>query len=133
MDDGTLAPMRAAELIALASKGYTSRACAACGPLRCPGWESMPGSFDTSSLTRVGTLRDPAREEPTLDEFHPGGTHRWSPQAPIATGHHPYNLCDVWQCGRCSRLYLRYTEYGGYYHDDRVRLVDPGLVVATDG
>jgi hypothetical protein len=37
----------------------------------------------------------------------------------------------VWQCGACQRTYLRYTEYGGYYEDERVRLVDPALVVGS--
>ena len=132
MDDISRAPMSAAELVMLASQADSSRTCSSCGALRCPGWESMPGSFDRSSLIRVGSLRDPGRAEPTLEEFHPQGTHRWSAEAPIALGHHPYNLCDVWQCGTCSRVYLRYTEYGGYYEDERVRLVDPGRVTATD-
>lgn len=125
--------MSATELVALARKVDTSQACTVCDPLRCPGWESMPASFDQSSLIRVCSLRDPDQAEPTLEEFHPQGTHRWSPEAPISVGHHPYNLCDVWQCSRCSRLYLRYTEYGGYYEDERIRLVDPAHVVPGGG
>jgi hypothetical protein len=34
----------------------------------------------------------------------------------------------VWQCKACARAYLRYTEYGGYYEDERVRALDPALV-----
>lgn len=122
--------MNATELMALAGEADTSQACSACNPLRSPGWESMSGSFDRSSLLRVGTLRDPDLAEPTLEEFHPQGTHRWSPEAPISVHHHPYNLCEVWRCATCSRLYLTYTEYGGYYEDERVRQVDPARVVA---
>ena len=45
--------------------------CAACTMLVCPGWESLPGSFDRSRLRRVGTLQAPGDEEPTLAEHHP--------------------------------------------------------------
>ena len=103
--------------------------CPACAPLRCPGWESLSGASDASHLQPVGTLRDPAIEDPTLDEHHPAGTHLWSPDAPIAPRWHPYNLCSVWQCPTCARAYLRYTEHGGYYVDERIRLVDGGKVV----
>lgn len=123
----------AAELVALAGEADRSRPCPVCGPLRCPGWESMPGSFDRRALVRVGTLREPGVDEPTLQEHHPQGTHGWSPDAPIAPGYHPYNRCDVWQCASCRRAYLRYTEYGGYYEDERVRAIDPALVVTPDG
>ena len=132
MEETSRAPMSAPELVALASQADPSRPCPACNALRCPGWEAMPGGFDRSSLVRVGTLLDPRLAEPTLDEFHPDGTHRWSPQAPIAVGHHPYNLCAVWQCGTCCRVYLRYTEYGGYYEEERVRSVDPERVIVSD-
>lgn len=121
------------ELVALARDADTSGPCSDCGPLRSPGWESMPSSFDRRLLVRVGTLRDETVDEPTLQEHHPRGTHAWSPDAPIALDYHPYNRCDVWQCTTCRRSYLRYTEYGGYYEDERVRQVDPDLVIGTDG
>jgi len=35
----------------------------------------------------------------------------------------------VWQCATCRRAFLRYTEYGGYYEDERVRQIDPVLIV----
>lgn len=89
----------------------------------------MPGSFSRRTLVLTGTLRDEDVDEPILQEHHPGGTHGWSANAPIALGYFPYNRCDVWQCAACHRAYLRYTEYGGYYEDERVRLVDPALVV----
>lgn len=104
--------------------------CAACGSVSLrPGWEALPGGFDTGALRRVGTLRAPDVDEPTLDEHHPAGTHSWSPDAPISPAHHPYNRCEVWQCAHCTRPFLRYTEYGGYYHEDRIRPLDPKLVV----
>ena len=53
--------------------------------------------------------------------------------APIAPAYFPYNRCDVWQCRACARVYLRYTEYGGYYEDERVRALDPALVDDTPG
>lgn len=93
----------------------------------------MPSQGMYSRLTRVGTLRSPDSEgqatlEPTLDEFHPNGSHYWSKDAPIAVSHFPYNRCDVWQCADCSRLYLRYTEYGGYYQEERIREVNAALI-----
>jgi hypothetical protein len=123
--------LQADELIALARGADTSGPCADCGALHnSPGWESMPSGFDRGALVQVGTIRDQtAEDEPTLQEYHPRGTHGWSPDAPIALAYHPCNRCDVWQCARCRRAYLRYTEHGGYYQDERVRLVDPALVV----
>lgn len=29
----------------------------------------------------------------------------------------------------CERPFLRYTEYGGYYVDERIREVNPELIV----
>ncbi len=31
-------------------------------------------------------------------------------------------------CNACSRPFLRYTEYGGHYQDDRIRKLDAGLI-----
>jgi hypothetical protein len=125
-----LSRLQADDLIALARGADTSRPCPDCSPLHSAGWESMPSGFDRRPLVPVGTLRDATTDdEPTLQEYHPGGTHGWSPDAPIALAYHPYNRCDVWQCASCRRAYLRYTEYGGYYQDERVRQVDPALVV----
>ena len=89
----------------------------------------MPGSFDRKALRKVGTLRIPGDNEPTLLEHHPAGTNGWSPDAPIAPIFFPYNRCDVWQCANCARLFLRYTEYGGYYEEERIRPLDPQLVI----
>ncbi|MFM2403450.1 MAG: hypothetical protein RL223_1330 [Pseudomonadota bacterium] len=125
-------PLDAEALRALAARADTRQPCPACDSLRCPGWESLPSTFDTGVLEGVGTLRTADPDiEPTLDEWHPAGTHGWSPDAPIAPAFHPYNRCTVWRCRHCARLYLRYTEYGGYYQDERVRQVDPARVDAT--
>ncbi len=128
MGTATHRRLTARELVDLAAAA-AGPPCVACAPLHQPGWESMPSSFDRAALVPVGTLRDEANDEPTLDEYHPQGTHGWSPDAPIAPAFHPYNRCDVWQCPACRRVYLRYTEFGGYYEDERIRLVDPALVV----
>ena len=116
------------DLIELADAHQRGTSCPVCAPLACPGWESMPASFDAASLHRVGTLRDSADEDPTLQEHHPDGTHGWSANAPIAPAFFPYNRCDVWQCPACARAFLRYTEYGGYYLDARIRELDASLL-----
>jgi len=77
----------------------------------------------------VGTLRDASDDEPTLDENLPAGVHGSSASAPIDPRWHPYNRCDVWTCVNCGRPFLRYTEYGGYYVDGRIRQVNADLVV----
>ena len=104
--------------------------CAACAAIRAPGWEAVPGSLARDRLRKVATLRQPEVEDPTLEEFHPQGTHGWSPHAPIAPGFFPYNRCDVWQCVQCARAFLRYTEYGGYYVEERIRELQTELIVA---
>lgn len=121
--------MTADDLIALARAFRARVDCADCLSLVCPGWESVPGGFERSGLRRVGTLRDPANDDPTLAEYHPAGTHGWSADAPIAIGWFPYNRSDVWQCVGCGRPFLRYTEFGGYYTDERIREVGADLVV----
>lgn len=103
--------------------------CPACGGLSCKAWEAIPGGFDARVLERAGTLRDPAIDDPTLEEHHPAGTHSWSPDAPIAPRSHPYNKCEVWRCPACRRAFVRYTEYGGYYNEARIRELDPTLIV----
>jgi hypothetical protein len=102
--------------------------CPACAALRAPGWEALPGGFDAAALRKVATLRQPGVEDPTLEEHHPAGTGSWSPEAPIAPAFFPYNRCDVWQCRQCGRPFLRYTEYGGYYVEERIRELDPAKV-----
>ncbi len=111
-------------------------ACADCQTLRRPGWEALSSTFAEAGLTQIGTLRqtdaDADATEPTLDEYHPAGTNYWSDNAPIAIDYHPCNRSDVWACKSCARVFLRYTEYGGYYIEQRIRAVDPALVVDPD-
>lgn len=93
-------------------------------------WESIteerwPGAL----MQQVGTLRDPELHEPTFEEWHPAGTRYDSPDAPISVAHFPFNRSDVYRCSACALLVLRYTEFGGYYIDHRVRRVDAALIV----
>ena len=76
-----------------------------------------------------GTLRDVVIYEPTTDEYHPNSTRYESPTAPIAINFFPYNLCDVHDCTQCHRAVMRYTAFGGYYVDHRVREVSRKLMV----
>jgi hypothetical protein len=132
MNDPALPVLDAAALRTLASR-HAGPACPACAAIRALGWEALPGSFDAAALRQVGTLRQPGIDDPTLEEYHPAGTRSWSPDAPIAPAWFPYNRCDVWECTGCGRPFLRYTEYGGYYQEQRIRelladrIVDAGL------
>ncbi len=120
--------MTADDLMALAKAFGGGAGCRRCAALASKGWESVPGSFDRSNLVCIGSLRDPSNDEPTVAEFHPAGTHGWSSDAPIAPGWFPYNRCDVWQCTGCAKPFLRYTEFGGYYTDERIRELQADLV-----
>ena len=107
--------------------------CAACARLLRPGWESLAQADQAAHLQACGTLRaDPHSEpdsEPSLSEYHPAGTRYWSPEAPIAPGWFPYNRCELWRCSSCAQAFLRYTEYGGYYQEARIRALQAGLLV----
>lgn len=123
------APLLAAELKALAEQKPPSPCRCSLGA--CVAWESVPGErWPAAQLTRLGSLRPADRfgPEPTYEEFHPDKTRYDSPDAPIAPAFFPYNRCDVFSCAACDRVLLKYTEYGGYYVDDRVRVVQPVLV-----
>ena len=118
-----------AETLRQACTGRAASPCT-CALGACPSWESFtedrwPGQW----VQRLGTLRDPAVDEPTLEELHPDGTRYGSPDAPLALKFFPCNRCDAYACNRCGRTLLRYTEYGGYYVDHRVREVTPERVV----
>lgn len=127
----TIVPFLAPEALRELGARHAGTRCPACAAIHAPGWEALPGGFDASGLRRVGTLRGPDVEEATLEEYHPDGTHTWSDAAPIAPAFFPYNRCDVWQCAGCGRPFLRYTEYGGYYVEQRIReLVAEKVVVA---
>lgn len=100
--------------------------CTACRPFASPGWESFPAAADASVLTPAGALWLPGDDEPTLEEApRAPGVDRWSAQAPISLQHDPYNRCEVWTCRHCGQPFLRYTEYGGYYTEQRIRELQP--------
>jgi len=105
----------------IADAHQASSRCERCAVFACLGWEAFPGTADESKLRRLGRLQPAAEGDPTLDEHHPAGTNYWSPDAPIALGFHPYNRCEVWACTACAKPFLRYTEYGGYYEERRIR------------
>jgi hypothetical protein len=93
-------------------------------------WESMADDrWPAALMEQVATLRDPDVEEPTFEEQHPNGTRYDSPDAPIALKFFPFNRCAMWHCTQCHRNLLRYTEYGGYYIDHRVRLFQSELLL----
>jgi hypothetical protein len=92
----------------------------------CLAWESVSDArWPKDQMTQIGTLRDPDIAEPTFEEHHiqvDGKlTYYDSPDAPISALHFPYNRCDVHQCNQCERVLLKYTEFGGYFVDQRVR------------
>lgn len=109
----------------------------ACSLGPCAGWESVTEDrWPAHDMTAVGSLREvhdldgnASGGEPTFEEFHPQGTRYDSAQAPIAPLYYPCNRCDVFACNSCQRLLLRYTEFGGYYVDHRVRALQAALVV----
>lgn len=129
-------PLDTAQLraIAAAATSTPDSDCPRCSPLQCAGWEALPPGFDESALQALGTLCPPEdalgnAPEPDLTEYHPAGTRYWSADAPIAPAFHPYNRCTVAACVACGRAFLRYTEYGGYYVEPRIRALDPALIV----
>ncbi len=138
-DAAAIPPLGADDLRRIARDSRRARAAVQgeceCAALRCAGWESLPASFDTRRLARLGRVAsvrdDDPYAEPTIEEHHPAGTRYDSVDAPIATGHFPTNRSEVWACVDCGRAFLRYTEYGGYYVDPRIRELDEALVVDT--
>jgi len=93
------------------------------------GWESVPASLDLTLFTAIGTLVDDPFVEPTFYEYHPNKTRYESMDAPIAPKYFPYNRCELVQCRLCCRVFLRYTEAGGYFFDQRMRLLQAELLV----
>ena len=116
------------QLLYIAMSRNDVQPCEECVPLCCPGWISVPGYFDVRKLKFLGTLKAKGAEE-RWDEYHPNGTNLWSVEAPIAIDHHPYDRSDVRECVHCTRVFLHYTEYGGYYLDERIRALNPKLIV----
>jgi hypothetical protein len=119
----------AAALVALAQRAEENGS-APCSCTRTPldGWQSQPLSLDETRLVEVATLMREDDPEPTFAEYRPDNVQYWSPDAPIAPRYFPYNRCGVWECSECGRLYLRYTEGGGYFVDRRIRALKAGLV-----
>ena len=102
--------------------------CDQCEALRCDSWESVSAPLGPPLLLQVGTLRDPAIDEPRYDELLPTGMDTWHPRAPVAVLYAPYNRSTGWCCPQCRRGFLQYTEHGGYYVDHRLRVIDPALI-----
>jgi len=117
----------AAELRALQADSPAPSPCN-CGLGPCPAWTSLTEErWPAAQMQALATLRDPELDEPTFEERHPQGTRYDSPAAPVAVRFFPYNRSELWRCKACQRRLLRYTEYGGYYVDHRVRELTPGL------
>lgn len=124
----TGAELRAAVAPEPGAPGVTTACRCSLGP--CTGWDSLTEErWPAERLQHVATLRDPALDEPTFEEHHPAGTRYDAPDAPVAVRFFPYNRCELWRCRDCRRHLLRYTEFGGYYVDHRVRALDPALIV----
>ena len=128
IDITTMQKLNRESLIALNIQNQATACSCALGP--CIGWESFTEErWPKAQMRHLGTLRDPEAYEPTQAEHHPDGTRYASPTAPIAVDFFPCNLSDVYACDTCKRVLLRYTEFGGYYVDHRVRELDAKLVV----
>ncbi len=119
----------AAELRCLQADSPAATPCG-CGLGPCPGWTSLTEErWPAAQMQGLATLRDPDLYEPTFEERHPRGTRYDSPDAPVAVKFFPYNRSELWRCNACQRQLMRYTEYGGYYVDHRVRELAPGLEI----
>lgn len=124
-----LAKLAFSELAALANASAQINAACACSALTLRSWESVPLALADADFVDVGTLLEDPFIEPTFLEFHPAGTRYESADAPIAPRYFPYNRCNVSKCRRCGRVFLRYTEAGGYFVDRRIRALSPDLLV----
>jgi hypothetical protein len=130
MSESPNLPLNSTQLKALAKQSLDQCTCA----LKiCKGWESVGNDrWPSKQLKLEGTLRRELAQgetELSFEEFHPNGTRYDSPEAPIALNYFPYNRADVFGCQQCGCAVLKYTEYGGYYVDQRVRLLDAALVI----
>lgn len=114
------------ELAQVAESGVNAPCTCTKTPL--DGWQSQPLSLDETQFHEIGTLCPDDDAEPTFSEYLPDKKSYWSTDAPIAPRYFPYNRCGVWECGLCGRLYLRYTEGGGYFVDRRIRAVRSALI-----
>jgi hypothetical protein len=96
--------LHADDLERFAATPPSTSECEACVALVRPGWEAFPTSVDEAVLEKLGAL---------------------------APAFHPTNRCEVWSCRLCQRAFLRYTEYGGYYEERRIRALDPARLDFT--
>ena len=129
--------LTARSLLALADPTHAVRVVdCTFGMAACVGWESVAETrWPINAMQQVGTLQDPETPhgmELTFEEFHPEGTRYDSANAPVAPSFFPYNRCDVFACGTCHRTLLKYTEYGGYYVDPRVRVLQAEHIVINE-
>jgi hypothetical protein len=130
MSESPNLPLNSTQLKALAKQSLNQCTCA----LKiCKGWESVSNDrWPSKQLKLEGTLRRELAQgetELSFEEFHPNGTRYDSPDAPVALNYFPYNRADVFGCQQCGCAVLKYTEYGGYYVDQRVRLLDAAHVI----
>lgn len=122
-------PLTLPELVHVAHRSDAVSQTCSCMPKSYAGWEGMPVSLKETQLREIGSLIAAEEEDLTLDEYHPRGTSYWSIEAPIAPQFFPYNRCGVWECIDCSRCFLRYAEAGAYHIEQRIRSLDPALIV----
>lgn len=120
------------EIRALAELSASVTAACACARRTYPGWDSVSSTFPDELLECLGRVSSEPDGELPVQEYHPNGTHIWSPDAPIALHYYPANRSQIWQCRSCRRAYLRYTEYGGYYLDRRIRTLQPQLITLEE-
>lgn len=100
-----------------------------CNDAHLLAWQQMPPTLELDQFEEVGTLVEDPYDEPTFKEYHPSGTQLQSDDAPIAPRYYPANLSHIVRCVKCSRLYLRYNEAGGYFTEIRLRALRPELLV----
>lgn len=122
-------PLAFSDLLRFADQSAAVSQSCSCMPKSYAGWEGLPVSLKESQLQEIGSLIAAEEEELTLDEHHPAGTSYWSVDAPIAPQFFPYNRCKVLECQLCKRVFLRYAEAGAYHIEQRIRSLDPGLLV----
>jgi hypothetical protein len=122
-------PLTLHQLTALADASAAVTQPCACAINTYRAWTRVPVEFPHVQMRTVGTLIADPYGEPTFAEYHPHGTTSWSPDAPIAPRHYPYNRASVLRCGVCGRCTLHYVEAGGYYVEPRIRALDPALIV----
>ncbi|WP_159460891.1 hypothetical protein [Polynucleobacter kasalickyi] len=113
------------------SSACSQTECEVCESVECASWETRPSNFMAKNYEILGTCQFDGSEN-IWDEYHPQQTTIWSNKAPIALKHYPYNRADVLRCAHCQKVYLTYTEFGGYYVDQRIRLVNPDLIVLEE-